>query len=46
MLISLIEGDSSKNRIFTALYNAKRASSLKAKAIIADVMPQTEVDGQ
>ena len=36
----------SKNRIFTALYNAKRASSLKAKAIIADVMPQTEVDGQ
>ena len=46
MLISLIEGDSSKNRIFTSLYNAKRASSLKAKAIIAEVMPQTEVDGQ
>ena len=46
MLLSLVEGDSSKNRIFTELYNAKRAAALKNTAEITDVMPHTEVDGQ
>lgn len=46
MLLSLVEGDSSKSRIFTELYNAKRAAALKNTAEITDVMPHTEVDGQ
>lgn len=46
MLLSLVEGDSSKSRIFTELYNSKRAAALKNTAEITDVMPHTEVNGQ
>lgn len=46
MLLSLTEGDAAKNRIFTELYNAKRAAALKKIEKIKDAMPHTEVDGQ
>lgn len=46
MLLSLTEGDTSKNRIFAELYNAKRAAALKRTVGILNVMPLTEVDGQ
>lgn len=46
MLLSLTEGDTSKNRVFTELYNAKRAAALKKIGKITDIMPHAEVDGQ
>lgn len=39
MLLSLLEGDTNKNIIFTGLYNAKRAICLKSSSVIEDVMP-------
>lgn len=39
MLLSLLEGDTSKNVIFTGLYNAKRAICLKSSSVIEDVIP-------
>ncbi len=39
MLLSLLIGDSNKNIIFTGLYNAKRAMSLKETGLISDVLP-------
>lgn len=39
MLISLLQGDTNKNVIFTGLYNAKRAIALSGKAYIEDVLP-------
>lgn len=39
MLVALTEGDSSKNIIFTAVYNAKRSAALSALTHISDVMP-------
>ncbi len=39
MLLSLLEGDTNKNIIFTGLYNAKRANCLRSSAVIEDVMP-------
>lgn len=46
MLLSLTEGDTSKNRVFTELYNAKRAAALKKIDKITYTMPHAEVDGQ
>ena len=46
MILALTEGDSAKNRVFTELYNAKRAAALKEIGRIADVLPSAEVDGQ
>ena len=42
MLMSLCEGDANKNVIFTAIYNAKRASVLSAKELIEDTLPSLE----
>ena len=39
MLISLSEGDSDKNRLFTTLYNGKRASALSEKSFVEDAIP-------
>lgn len=46
MLISLIEGDSSKTAFYPRFTMPSAHHLLKLKRIIADVMPQTEVDGQ
>lgn len=42
MLLSLSEGDTNKNVIFTALYNAKRAAALSKTAFIEDNLPVAE----
>ncbi len=42
MLMSLSEGDTNKNVIFTALYNAKRAAALSKTAFIEDTLPIAE----
>ena len=41
-LLSLSEGDTNKNVIFTALYNAKRTSVLSRKSNIEDLLPTME----
>ena len=40
MLLSLSEGDGDKNRLFTELYNAKRAKMKAQTAKISDVFPE------
>lgn len=40
MLISLTDGDSEKNSIFTSLYNSKRASAKAQKAAVSDTLPK------
>lgn len=42
MLMSLCEGDTSKNVIFTALYNAKRAAALSKTELVVDTLPIAE----
>ena len=42
MLLSLSEGDTNKNIIFTALYNAKRAAALCEGDTVEDTLPTTE----
>ncbi|MBE6787589.1 MAG: hypothetical protein E7537_04500 [Ruminococcaceae bacterium] len=39
MIMCLVEGDGAKNQIFTAIYNAKRATALSKTEIIADKLP-------
>ena len=39
MLLSLSEGDVDKNRIYTSIYNGKRAAALSEKCSVEDVMP-------
>lgn len=39
MLMSLIEGDGALNKIFTDIYNAKRAAALSSKAMVEDKLP-------
>lgn len=39
MLLSFSEGDVEKNRIFTAIYNAKRAAALANTGSVKDVLP-------
>lgn len=46
MLISASHGDYERNRVFTDIYNAKRAAALKETAEIRDILPQAEVCGQ
>ncbi len=43
MLLSLSEGDGDKNRLFTELYNAKRAEAKSQISKITDVFPNCEV---
>lgn len=45
MLLSLSEGDSEKNIIYTNLYNAKRASVLSKIVYVEDVLPNTQNGG-
>lgn len=45
MLLALTEGDSGKNQIFTAIYNAKRASVLSQKVKKEDVLPSVRSGG-
>lgn len=40
MLFSLSEGDSEKNKIYTDLYNARRAALLSKTSQIEDVLPK------
>lgn len=42
MLISLGVGDGERNRIFTELYNAKRAAALAAVDHVGDRLPSSE----
>ena len=46
MFLSLIEGDSEKNRIYTSLYNSKRASILSNTTFVSDVLPKIENGGE
>ncbi len=39
MLLTLSEGDSEKNRIYTNLYNSKRAGILSKTTYVEDVLP-------
>ncbi len=45
MLMALSEGDSEKNKLFTDLYNAKRASVLSEVSFIEDTLPSAENGG-
>ncbi len=40
MLLSLIDGDSDKNAVFSSIYNAKRAAAKGKRAIVSDVLPK------
>lgn len=46
MLLSLSEGDSAKNQLFTDLYNAKRAAILSEISFIEDKLPIAESGGE
>lgn len=39
MMMALVEGDGAKNRLFTQIYNSKRAAALSQKKHIQDKMP-------
>ena len=41
MLLSLSDGNGEKNRIFTAIYNSKRAVCKGAKSSVRDTLPVT-----
>ena len=42
MLITLNVGDTAQNKLYTDLYNAKRALVLSSKDTIEDILPKTE----
>ncbi len=42
MIMALVEGDGAKNKMFTDIYNAKRAAALSSKDIIVDKLPKTD----
>lgn len=46
MLLTLSEGDSEKNRVYTNLYNAKRAALLSKTTCIEDVLPNLKSGGE
>lgn len=46
MLLSLCEGDGTKNQLFTDIYNAKRASVLAEISFIEDTLPRAESGGE
>ena len=45
MLLSLSEGESEKNKLFTDIYNAKRAAVLSRVSLIEDTLPKAESGG-
>ncbi|MBE6749896.1 MAG: hypothetical protein E7560_01870 [Ruminococcaceae bacterium] len=45
MLLAFSEGDSNKNKLFTEIYNAKRAALLSKTDYIIDNLPVTESGG-
>ena len=45
MLLTLSEGDSVKNNVYTNMYNSKRASVLSKTIYIEDVLPNIENGG-
>lgn len=45
MLLTLSEGDSEKNNIYTNIYNSKRASVLSKTVYVEDVLPNIESGG-
>lgn len=45
MLLSLTEGETDKNQVFTEIYNSKRAAALSQKECIEDVLPTTGAEG-
>ncbi|MEE1238698.1 MAG: hypothetical protein UHO61_02105 [Acutalibacteraceae bacterium] len=40
MLLALTEGDADRNRLFTEIYNAKRATALAKTEIVKDCLPK------
>lgn len=40
MLLSLIDGDSEKNAMFSSIYNAKRASAKNKSHSVRDILPK------
>lgn len=40
MLLALTEGDADKNRIFTEIYNSKRAAALCSTECVKDCLPK------
>lgn len=42
MLLSMCEGETEKNRLYTAVYNAKRAAVLGNVSKIEDTLPKAE----
>ena len=40
MLLSLIDGDSDKNTMFSSIYNAKRAAAKNETGSVRDVLPK------
>ena len=42
MMLSLSEGDTTKNAVFTALYNAKRMAMLSKNERVEDILPVAE----
>lgn len=45
MLLTVSEGDSEKNSLYTALYNSKRASVLSKVTLVEDVLPNLQNGG-
>jgi len=41
MLLALSDGDNTKNRIFTEIYNARRAAALSKTSGVKDTLPYT-----
>ncbi len=42
MLLALVEGDGTKNKMFADIYNAKRAAALSCKDVIVDKLPKAD----
>ncbi len=42
MIMTLVEGDGTKNKIFTDIYNAKRALALSCTDVIEDKLPKLD----
>ena len=42
MIMALVEGDGVKNKMFTDIYNAKRAAALSSKDVVVDKLPKLD----
>ncbi len=42
MIMALVEGDGDKNKVFTDIYNAKRAMALSSKEYVEDKLPKAD----